>query len=117
MLLYRTLVLNALRELLPEPLVRTDGPTTLQVTVNRQPEQKRTVVHLLHYIPERRSLAPDTVEDVLPIYNVGLDIRSATPSRAYLAPSGGDVPFATAGGRVRFTVPEVRGHVMVVLDD
>src|SRR2546422_3857235 len=38
---------------LPDPLVKTDAPTTAQITINRQPEERRHVVHLLHYIPER----------------------------------------------------------------
>ncbi len=52
MLFYKQLVLNALKLLLPNPLVMADAPSTLQVTWNRQPAQRRSVVHLLHYIPE-----------------------------------------------------------------
>ena len=50
----KTLVANALALLLPEPLVTHDGPSTLRVSVTEQPDERRWVVHLLHYIPERR---------------------------------------------------------------
>ena len=61
--------------LLPEPLVRHDGPTTLQVTVNEQAAERRWVVHLLHYIPERRSQDIDVIEDVIPLYDVRVSVK------------------------------------------
>ena len=59
----KQMVLNALALLLPEPLARHNGPSTLQVAVNEQAAEKCWVVHLLHYIPERRSQTIDIVED------------------------------------------------------
>ena len=66
----KQLFLNALELLLPDPLVRHNGPTTLQVTVNDQSDENRWIVHLLHYIPERRSQEIDIIEDVIPLYNL-----------------------------------------------
>ncbi|MBI2300490.1 MAG: beta-galactosidase trimerization domain-containing protein [Armatimonadetes bacterium] len=117
MMFYRDVALNALRRLLPDPLVLSDAPTTLQVTWNRQPAEGRSVVHLLHYIPEKRTLGPEYVEDVIPLYNVGLKLRASAPRRVYLAPGDGELPFVVEGGYVRLTVPEVRGHTMVVMDE
>ena len=45
---------NALDLLLPEPRVRHAGPSTLLVTLSEQLAHNRQVLHLLHYIPERR---------------------------------------------------------------
>jgi hypothetical protein len=45
-------------------------PTTLRVTLNAQPAEGRWVVHLLHYIPERRSQFIDVIEDVIPLFDV-----------------------------------------------
>jgi hypothetical protein len=117
MTFYKQMVLNALRLLLPDPLVMTDAPSTLQVTWNRQPAHRRSVVHLLHYIPERRTLAADYLEDVLPLYNVSLRLRSASPKRVYLAPQREEIPFQMDGDYLCLTVPEVRGHQMVVLEE
>ncbi|MCS6830163.1 MAG: beta-galactosidase trimerization domain-containing protein [Armatimonadota bacterium] len=117
MTFYKQLVLNALKMLLPNPLVIADAPTTLQVTWNRQPEQNRSVVHLLHYIPERRTLAADYLEDVIPLYNVSLRLRTGAPKRAYLAPQREEIPFQTEGEYLCVTVPEVCGHQMVVLEE
>lgn len=114
---YKQLVLNALKMLLPNPLVITDAPSTLQVTWNRQPAHGRSVVHLLHYIPERRTLAADYLEDVIPLYNVPLRLRASTPKRVYLAPQREQIPFQTEGEYLSLTVPEVRGHQMIVLEE
>ncbi|GBC97210.1 hypothetical protein HRbin16_03031 [bacterium HR16] len=114
---YKQLVLNALNLLLPNPLVVADAPSTLQVTWNRQSAHRRSVVHLLHYVPERRTLAADYLEDVIPLYNIPLRLRTSTPKRVYLAPQREEIPFQTDGEYLCITVPEVRGHQMVVLEE
>lgn len=114
---YAQVMRNAIDRLLPEPLVRCDGPSSLHVSWNRQPAQRRSVVHLLHYIPEQRTLGPATVHDVIPLFNLTLELRTPPPRRIYLAPQGDELPFASTGGYVQVNVPEVRGHQMVVLEE
>jgi hypothetical protein len=113
----KQLVRNAVRLLLPNPVVAHDGPSTLEVYVNRQPAHNRYVIHLLHYIPERRSLGLDTIEDVIPLAGVTLRLNVAgRPAGVELVPEGRALPFAQdADGRIRFTVPEIRGHQMVAV--
>jgi hypothetical protein len=114
---YRALVLNALRRLLPDPLVTTNAPTTAHVTLLRQPEQHRTVAHVLHYIPQRRHPGFDTLEDVIPLRDVELSVRlEAQPTSVYLAPTRQKLDFALEGQRARVIVPEVLGHAMVVFE-
>ncbi len=114
---YKYMLLNALKELLPDPLVVADAPSTLHITWNRQPEQKRSVAHLLHYIPERRTLGPDIIEDAIPLYDVAVRLKTAKPSRVYLAPEGQDLPFTVEGEYIAVTVPAVKGHAMVVIEE
>jgi hypothetical protein len=83
----------------------------------RQDDRGRTIVHLLHYIPERRGLEFDTIEDVIPLHNVRLSIRSdAAPESVYLAPSRVQLPIEYRDGYLHLVVPTVRGHQMVVLE-
>ena len=111
----RLLVRNILDFLLPEPLLRVDAPTGTESSVMRQ--GKRTVVHLLHYSPERRAPNLDIVEDIVPLFNVPLSLKLAqAPKSVYLAPSGTKVDFEHTGGRVNLNVPEIRGHQMVVFE-
>ena len=110
----KRLVGNALARLLPEPLVKTTAPSAAVVTLNAQPAQNRLVVHLLHYVPERRGQAFDTIEEVLPITGVCLSVRVDQPvSEVRLVPQEQGLEFRQEGGRVEFLVPEVRGTQMV----
>lgn len=110
----KLLVLNALGLLLPEPLVRIDAPTTTLAALNRQPGENRWVLHLLHYVPQRRGADMDVIEDVIPLFNVRVSVRSSEPIEAVrLVPEARELDLSLAGGRAEFTVPEVRGHQMV----
>ena len=112
----RTLFLNALDLLLPQPLVRHGGPSTLELMLNDQPAQSRLVLHLLHYIPIRRSRDIDIIEDIIPLYDIPVSIRADKHIQAVkLAPGGDALDFTRAGGRVNFTVPSVNGHQMIEL--
>jgi hypothetical protein len=112
----RALFLNALAMLLPEPLVRHDGPSTVIATLTSQDSAGRWVVHLLHYVPVRRGRAMDVVEDVLPLHELGASVRVPSPVESVsLVPSGEDLPFELRGGRVEFVVPKIVGHQMVAL--
>jgi len=114
---YKQLFLNALRCLLPDKLVHTDAPTTAHISLAHQETEGRTIAHILHYIPEQRYREIQTIEDVIPLHNVSLAVGlGQEPRRVYLAPEGTDVPFEWTEGAVRLTVPEVRGHAMVVFE-
>jgi Hypothetical glycosyl hydrolase 6 len=112
--LHRELVLSMLRRLLPEPLLSVDGPKSLQATLTQQ--EDRRIVHLLHYIPERRGLALDVVEDRLPVHDVNVTLRGQVPASVWLQPQGVPLSFEAAAGVTRFKVPVVSGHQMIVLE-
>ena len=110
----KTLLLNALEMLLPDPLLRHDGPSGLVATVNEQAESKRWVVHLLHYIPERRGQEFDVLEDVLPLYDVAVSLRSpGLVAGVRCVPEGETILHTEEGGRLNFTLPKLEGHQMV----
>lgn len=112
----KRLLLNALDLLLPEPLVRHQGPSTLLVTLNEQPAQQRQVLHLLHYIPERRGEFFDVIEDVIPLYDVAISVRVPNVVKSVItAPQGKTLPFTMQGDRVEFVASVFNGHQMVAL--
>ena len=113
----KRLLLNALEMLLPAPLVRHNGPSTLFVTLNEQATQQRLVVHLLHYIPERRGVYFDTIEDVIPLFDLQVAVRTDRPVAAVkTAPEGQPLAFEVKDGRVTFALPRLDGHQMVTID-
>ncbi|MFA9479236.1 beta-galactosidase trimerization domain-containing protein [Phycisphaerales bacterium AB-hyl4] len=113
----RKLLEAAIDRLMPDRLVRTTGPTTLLTTLNHQPDHDRYILHLLHYLPERRGQAFDIIEDIIPLH--AIDIRVKVPGKVgsvALVPDGDRVEFHTDGKEVRFTVPKIVGHAMVEID-
>jgi hypothetical protein len=112
------IVRNALSLLLPTPLVQADAPSTCHITITRQPAQRRWIVHLLHYIPERRADGRDLIQDVIPLYDINLRLRvPGSVSGCYLAPSRAPLPSEQREpGVLELTVPEIRGYAMVVLE-
>ena len=110
----RKLVAAAMDLLLPRKLVEVEAPSSMLAALNHQRDRKRYVLHLLHYIPERRGQRFDVIEDVIPVHDVRVSV--AVPGKAeavLLVPAGEAVDFEQAGGRVGFTVPKVDGHCMV----
>jgi len=105
---------DALNILLPNPVIRTNGPSTLIATVNEQTKKKRWVVHLLHYVPVRRGEAFDTLDDVYPIHDTTISLRSpGTVKKVAMAPGGEALEFKEKDGRIEFTVPKIGGYEMV----
>jgi hypothetical protein len=113
----RELFLNAVVMLLPDPVVRMEGaPTATIATLNRQEGKKRDVLHLLHYVPERRGAEFDVVEDIYPLMNLMADVRVPGKIRKVtLVPEGKNLAFKQQGSRVTFSIPELNGHGMVEL--
>ncbi|MBN1350273.1 beta-galactosidase trimerization domain-containing protein [candidate division KSB1 bacterium] len=112
----KRLVLNALALLLPDPLVQVEEPSSIIATLNEQRNLKRYVLHLLHYIPERRNDAFDVIEDVIPLFNLNLSVKAAHKIREiYCAPQMTPIRFVEKNDRVEFSLPELNGHQMVVL--
>jgi len=113
----KRLVMNAIRRLLPEPLVELGAPSSTIVTLNRQEAENRWVLHLLHYIPERRGVAFDVIEDVIPIFDVRLRVRTAKPvKQVRTAPEGQPLAFRQEGPYVAFTLPKLLGHQMIAIE-
>ncbi len=112
----KTLFMNALDLVLPQPLLRLQAPSSALSALNEQPSDKRWVLHLLHYVPERRGDDFDIIEDVIPIHAVGVSVRTPrAPAEVALVPEGKPLTFEFKTGRTEFTVPKVEGHQMVAI--
>jgi hypothetical protein len=112
----KQLLLNALALLLPEPLVRHNGPSTIEVTLNEQAQENRWVLHALHYIPIRRGQDFDVIEDVIPLFNIAFSVRAEQVVKEVVAvPKMTPLAYEQKDGRVEFTVPEIVGHQMIAL--
>lgn len=117
---FRHLVQVLLERLLPEPLLRLEGaPSGLEATVMRQEKggDKRTILHLLYYAPERRARDLDIVEDIIPLYDLSVSLKLASaPQSVYIAPECTPLKFEYKNGRASLYLPELRGHAMIVFE-
>lgn len=114
---YRLLVETLLDRLAPMRIVEApDLPTTAEISLMRQPgADNRYVLHIVHAVPQQRGANIDIVEDVLPLYNVKVGVRMDRPaSSVQVVPSGQSLDSQTADGVTWVTLPEVRGHQVVV---
>lgn len=110
----KQIVANALELLLPDPVLRAEAPSTAIFTVNRQARENRLVVHALHYVPERRSVELEIVEDIIPLCEVPVSVRvEGEPRSVRLVPQGEEIAFTVAGDHVGFVIPRIEGTQMV----
>lgn len=102
-------------QLLPDPLVRVETPSSTEVTVMRQ--GARQIVHLLQYCAERRADGLDLIEDVVPLSNVAVSLRTDGAIRQVsIAPEGTRLDHRLEAGRVHVVLPELGGHAMIVVE-
>jgi hypothetical protein len=126
------------------PPVEVEGPLLLATTFRRQPNEKRTIVHLLndhssygrHSIYQKLAPLPAELEtkwgfpnqselrgtwpvreEVIPLRDIRVISRQANVQRATLQPGGQDLPIERlADGAARVTVPQLEMHAMVVFE-
>lgn len=113
---HRHVVSSCIHRLLPQPLVRTTASATTEITLTEQAAQKRVIVHAVHFVPEHRGTDLDFVEDVFPVFDTKVEIRTAArPNQTYLAPQNHALAAHYLEPYVSFVVPEIKGHQMIVL--
>lgn len=108
----KKLISNAIDRLLENRIVRHDGPSTLTVSVLDQPEKNRAALHLLSYIPVRKSATIDIIEErtVLRDVTVTVNLPQQVTS-ARLVPE--NIPLPVEGGSIH--IPEINGYAVLEL--
>jgi hypothetical protein len=110
----KKLISNAMDLLMEQRLVRHNGPSTMSVSVLDQPQEKRTNLHILSYVPVRKSATIDIIEERTVLRNVSMTVnipRKFTSAR--LVPE--DIPLEVINNS--FTIPEVNGYAIVELSE
>jgi hypothetical protein len=112
---HKQVLANCIQRLLPRARIGTHNlPSTAIVTVRRQSDD--LIVHVLHYVHQRRGKSLDVIEDVLPLHDVRLSVRTArAPSSVRLVPEGEPLEATWQDGYVHFTVPRVNGYQIIQL--
>jgi hypothetical protein len=112
----KQLFLNALARLLPKPLVQHNSFSTIRTTINEQKKDRRFVLHVLHYIPERRGKDFDTIEDIIPVYDIEFQLNLPKKVRAAkTVPEGTVLRLEQQGDSLKLSLPKLLGHQMIEL--
>ncbi len=110
----RTLFLNAISRLLPSPLLQHNGPSAMETAIHEQADKKRQIIHLLYYVPERRTSRLEVVEDVIPLYDITISLREDKKIlNVKIVPDEIELPLQRKGNRVYVNVPKINGHAML----
>ena len=110
----KEMVRDMIEELMPERMVKHDGPSTLYCILNKK-DENTDILHLLHYIPLKNSEDIYTIEDVIPLHDltVSLSAKERMPESVYLVPERKKIPFTVRSGRISLMLDKVDGHRMI----
>ena len=114
---HRHIIDACIRRLLPQPWVGQHNlPVTAIVTVRAQGND--LIVHILNYVPQRRSRMIDILEDVIPLHDVQLSIRvEQVPTAAVLVPENEPADWTAEGAYIHIAIPRVCGYQMIQIKD
>lgn len=110
---FRSLAMNALALLVPDPLIETDAPATVEVSVSRLGES--VVTQFSHYQSARPSEAISVIDRIAPVGPIFVGLRIDGEFEASERPSGRPLTTRSEGGRIYFELPSLGAHAMVEL--
>ena len=95
--------------------LKTNLPAQGIVTLMKQSD--RLICHLLYASPVKRGNGIEVIEDIVPIYNVELAIKTNRKiNKVYLAPQKEDIDFTYENGYISVKLDKIECHQMVVFE-
>ena len=95
--------------------LKTNLPAQGIVTLMKQND--RLICHLLYASPVKRGNGIEVIEDIVPIYNVELAIKTDKKiNKVYLAPQKEDIDFTYDNGYISVKLAKIECHQMVVFE-
>ncbi|MBM4156422.1 MAG: hypothetical protein FJ221_15540 [Lentisphaerae bacterium] len=107
---------DALRRMLPEPVVRVDGPGSVDVSPRRL--GGRFMVHLVNTGGPHANAPDGGIRDIPPAGPLTVSISlSRAPKSVTAQPGGTTLPVRWADGRATVTLPRLDVHTILVVAD
>ncbi|WP_032120502.1 alpha-amylase family protein [Clostridium amazonitimonense] len=109
---------DAIEMLLEDKLIDHNGPSTMITALNIQEENNRDILHILHYITEKRSEDIYTIEDVIPLYNVDFKVYVGERhiKSVKIVPELESIDFEKTNNYITFKLDKIEGHKMVSIE-
>ena len=113
----KILVSNAIKMLIGDSIVVSNLPSTALITLNEQKKEKRFILHVLHYIAQRKGPTIDIIEDKIPLYNSEFSLALNKDIKGIkLVPNNTELKWKLEDGRVKFAVEKIEGHQMIEIE-
>ncbi|WP_158606747.1 alpha-amylase family protein [Paenibacillus ginsengarvi] len=110
----KQLLQYCIRQLMPEPLVRTEGlPSTARIGVTRKGGME--LIHIKTTYPELRGKY-NVIEEHNVVHGGIVHIRGGDVKRVYTAPDQTPLAFDEVGGYTRIPLPPIPGYLLVVVE-
>lgn len=126
---YKQLIEKGINFLLPQRFITYKNfPITADCVLNHQPSQRRLVLGLLNYLPQRSAIRTDTIRTNIPVHNVSitfnwtvikekLHLMNIRPTAIKLAKLQRDVEIKqNKPGQINVQIPVIDGYEFVVIN-
>lgn len=119
---YRATAASALRDFLPQALLKPHAPGWVEMTLHTQPKSaghpERKIVHVVAYHPRRSLQTIPHVDQCFPTAGLGFDLRldGMAPTKVYLAPENRPLEFKVNHGYLEISLPPTGAHCVVVIE-
>lgn len=115
---YKYLLKNCIERVYKEPLIKYQNlPSFAQVTLTSQ--KNRRMVHILSYLPELRGNQMQIIEEPVLLKDVCIGVKQKEGEKiqkVYCVPSYKNLEFKFEKNYIWFTIPEISGYQMVVIE-
>lgn len=112
--LYRDLFFNALLTVF-KPSLEIKLPSAGRVTLTKQSDKNRYIMHVLFGYKEVRGQGIEVIENEVPLFNVNVKLKLKEKIKSIkLEPQGENIKFTQNNDWVIFTIPKVSLHQMIV---
>ena len=107
--LFRKMIDGVLQILLPDQLVKSDAPTSSEVTLLHN--GNKLALHVTNYSPSRRGNHPEVVDEVRPLHNINISINwRERPKKVFMFPGDEKIEFTYRNDTLSFVVPVIEIH-------
>ncbi|MGL5753552.1 MAG: beta-galactosidase trimerization domain-containing protein, partial [Paraclostridium sp.] len=108
---------DAIGVLLESKLVNHNGPSTVLTTLQKDLDSNGYILHILHYITEKRSQDIYTIEDIISLYDVKfeLSIEDIKIESLRKYDEYNNIEFIKEGNVVKFQLDKINGHEMIII--
>ncbi len=117
-IILKEIVLHTIDTLLGEnKTLTTNLPSAGVVTLNKQADQSRYVLHALYATPVKRGGGIEVIEDLVPVYDTTFEIKTEQPIKCVTAvPQNAQIPFTYENGICKFTIDKFTCAQIVTLE-